>query len=472
MVNGKRSFDPVWPGVKTDLKSNYGDLLNITLSVHHSQSGKKENQQLLINGSKYFEGKYNASRPGHIGLSYGRVQNAVFQYYRVQEGNKLNLRSASDYIDYVKAGGNLIVLNTNRNGLLAKSLSLAAVRSSTEASKVIQTSHTNNPLIDRGYYSWLSSFFPRSSRSSNISTIEVHMGQGKITYIDIQPFVQNKTSVPRLYKVLGQVSNLLPLSPDRSSPMNFNEIQGIFREVKGTAKSTVTTTSLIFPSTTEYGTVRLSAPNNKSFSFTNISRLGITGYQQAILSADNNFALTNGIGLYSNLTLSRDNAVSSVDISFDRVAQAALTLPNGKSLDMNVSNLHIDSQLPVHVNVRQPHIELESANATITELYSNPSHTKNLPVAGQDLVVHGSLSISAFMSDTYTLANHFSIDGTVSRIPPLSQYNELASFLPPFSFSKLYSLPQIVRLLILLPFLIAFIFIFYSRGSARSQRLQ
>ena len=108
MVNGKRSFDPAWPGTTTGLKWKYGDVLNVTLSVRHSQSGKKEDQQLLINGSKYLEGNYSASRPGYLGLSYGRVQDAVFQSYGVQEGNKPNLRSASDYIAYVKSGGNLI----------------------------------------------------------------------------------------------------------------------------------------------------------------------------------------------------------------------------------------------------------------------------------------------------------------------------------------------------------------------------
>ena len=133
---------------------------------------------------------------------------------------------------------------------------------------------------------------------------------------------------------------------------------------------------------------------------------------------------------------------SSVDISFDKDVQAVLTTANGKSLNLNASNLRIVNQNPIQVYVRQPHIELKDANATITELYSNPSHTKNIPVAGQDLVVHGSLSISTFMSDTYTLANHFSVDGTVSRIPPLSQYNELGAFLPPFSISKLVLFPR------------------------------
>ena len=60
------------------------------------------------------------------------------------------------------------------------------------------------------------------------------------------------------------------------------------------------------------------------------------------------------------------------------------------------------------------------------------------------------------MSDQYTLLDNLKVNGLLQRIPPLSQFDEVASLLqlPPF-LSNLYSVPPLVKILTLIPFAIA-----------------
>jgi hypothetical protein len=78
-------------------------------------------KELSLDGTTYLRNESYNIEPGYVGLSYGRVQDAAFSYLRIQNNNT-DLRTVSDYINYVRSGGHLFVLNTNGYGSIAKYL--------------------------------------------------------------------------------------------------------------------------------------------------------------------------------------------------------------------------------------------------------------------------------------------------------------------------------------------------------------
>jgi hypothetical protein len=74
-----------------------------------------------------------------------------------------------------------------------------------------------------------------------------------------------------------------------------------------------------------------------------------------------------------------------------------------------------------------------------------------------------------FISDRYTTTSGISLEGTSLTLQTAPQYNELSSFPTSFSLQKLYSLPPIVWILVLIPFLIAATFLIYVRPKDDSQ---
>ncbi len=119
IINGERSFYPPWPGAETNLKVKPGELLNLTLSIRDQSSGERE--QLFLNGTRYADRISTDNTKGYLGLSYGRMQNVIFEDFKLRELSKLNVRPISDYINYVKAGGHLYVINTDGYGDIAHS---------------------------------------------------------------------------------------------------------------------------------------------------------------------------------------------------------------------------------------------------------------------------------------------------------------------------------------------------------------
>jgi hypothetical protein len=113
-------------------------------------------------------------------------------------------------------------------------------------------------------------------------------------------------------------------------------------------------------------------------------------------------------------------------------------------------------QPSLSILAREPVINIDHGNSTFRELYYNGLN-------GQNVNVIGNIGLSVLMSDTYTMLSHLSLDGNMKVDPPLSHYNELAYLVPPFSVSKLYSLPILVRGLIIIPVAIAFVLTYYTQ---------
>ena len=66
------------------------------------------------------------------------------------------------------------------------------------------------------------------------------------------------------------------------------------------------------------------------------------------------------------------------------------------------------------------------------------------------------------MADTFALAKLNHLDGTMERVPPLPQFNEIQAFLPTLTLDRFYFIPPLILLFSLIPFLIGIIFLIYS----------
>jgi hypothetical protein len=62
-------------------------------------------------------------------------------------------------------------------------------------------------------------------------------------------------------------------------------------------------------------------------------------------------------------------------------------------------------------------MEIVNGHVIVGELRSRGQIYEETGALGDDLKVVGNISLSLYLSDSYTLARHISIDGSIQRIP-------------------------------------------------------
>jgi hypothetical protein len=317
----------------------------------------------------------------------------------------------------------------------------------------------------------------------SISTTERNVGHGKITYVNIQPVPSNYLkNLPGnlVYNLLGQLSHIIEGTSNNSQPpIGFRDVAAIFREMTGKGNIEVNTTSVIFPSDSEVNEWRITTNGeNKTLSISNVTKLNANGYYFAVLrtshSTGNNISLTNGRGLYADLTLG--NGI--VDLSFLGKGSTTITgstrtggISSDKSFHLdNVRNLSIMTKEPIHIFLRQPIIKIKNGNITFKELHTKPFY-KEASALGYNLRIIGNVFFTVFMSDSYTLTSDFSATNYTQWLPPHPIYNDFAHSLSSYSsLSKHYSSLLVAIGLLSVPFLIATIFLVFGRPKQMKQK--
>jgi len=477
--NGNVTTYPAWPGMKTDLKWKEGDLINMTLSIQNEPLGKQRHV-IFLNGTKYLLGESNSIPTGKLGLSYSRIQDVMFNSFKIQETNyNPTGRTMSEYIKYVKAGGHLIVLDTNGYGSLANFLFRSTVHPTYLKEISLISANYSNSRISPNYQS----LFSQRGNSSSFA-LKAVVGHGTITYINMYPILtrlsDNRISIMQAYTTFGQISKMIGPQLRDSNPSIIKHIVrnhiGTFRQLFGTGNMRINTTSAIFPRGQELDQIKLTTFGNRNISVANITNLVIDGYRYVLLDSNHinkaRISLANGKGLYSNIVLSRTNksSIASFDLSFinnnhSRQANIVTAQSNdGKLFSFeNISSLQIQNKEPIQVYVREPDLNIDNGNITIKGLYLGQ-------VADGDEQILGHMSLSIYMSDVYSFVNHFSGPVPHHMTQPAYSYNGLDSFSTTnFSLQKLYSLPVLVRALLLIPFLVAAVFIIYVKPKDQKQ---
>lgn len=488
--DGKTSVYPTWPGIDTHLKWRPDAFLNMSISKQDN------NLQLSLNGTSYnshTNDNYKANRPAHYGLAYSRVVDVKFDDFKFQEANKNSgSPSLSDYITYVRSGGHLTVLNTNGYGSIAnylfnthRSSSLSSMKSIQLPITTLSATNKTAKLLPENYIPPIShtSLVKQSSLSNIVA--EVNIGDGTVTYINIYPILSSyfagKIPSTVVDNLLGKVSRMMEWKPSNNQSLLKIQDVATFRQMTANGKITVNATSFIFPFDTNFDHVVITTSNHKNISLTNVTKLRFYGNVE-LRSSDNLISLRDGSGLYANLSLTTPTNdpkfpyYNQQHVKFFFLANSksktrgiyAEISPNIRNPEYrrsftfdNVSDISISNRQPItSIYARDPIMNINHGNTTFRELYYNG-------LAGRDVNLLGNVGLSVLMSDSYTMLSHLSLDGTMKIEPPLSQYNELASFVPPFSVSKLYSLPVFERVLIIIPVAIAAILVYYTQPSKK-----
>jgi len=192
-----------------------------------------------------------------------------------------------------------------------------------------------------------------------------------------------------------------------------------------------------------------------------------------VLNVPNNYLfLNNGSGLYSTVVIGdSSNEYRNSSVTLDFIDNSSAEISIGKSLlDFdNVSKIQVVDTSGIAVHAKQPTIHITNGNLSLEELYSRGQLYDRTGALGDDLKVLGNMTLSLYMSDSYTLADQIFIDGFTQRVP-LYEYDEAISFLSYSAFSQLFGIPPFVLGIFSAPFLLSAILLVYDRLKISNKR--
>jgi hypothetical protein len=409
---------PQWPGLNTGLKWQFGNSYNLTLSV------RGEKVLLYVNGTQCLSADTMVSG-GRLGIRSTRFYKVLFTSFKADTFTSLQLSDVSNYLDYVRSGGRLIVLNTNGYGYFAERM-LARDNSTIEAREVGGASQSITlpakvtvPAFSskHGGVEVIANYKSQSGFSAY--AVREEIGSGEIVYVNLYPIVETigqTREKATFYSLLGR---LLQLAEVQLEPFRYVSppLTATFKEVEMSGDIHVNASSLLFPIKVDFENVKVMDNNGKTSSIFNVTGLRLFNYGNvSILSS--NLALSEGRDFYSKLNFKDDVTITFNDSSVSVV----LTTRNGNTVQFdNVKILSIKSYGQIDLYAREPTISVQGS-AYFKELYSLRTRTQ-----GQDLKINGTIALKMYLSDIYSWASSFDASGVFERSPPLLSYNELAS---------------------------------------------
>jgi hypothetical protein len=422
--NGQITNYPEWPGLKTDLKRSFGRSFNLTVSVQGTKN------ELFVNGRKYLSMNLE-SEDGQIGIRYTRFYQVIFNHFNVKSSIRVKLREFDDYINYVKNGGYLIVLNTNGYGsfsqLIFKPLNSCMKADAIETiygERFSLIANVTKLILNSSEFRPLASYVS-SSGENTVYAVEGNVGSGKLVYANVYPLIketsQHSWSKPSIYQIQGKLLSILNLSLG-----NFKYARrlpsAIFKQVDVSGNIEVNTSSVIFPLKVNIDRVDVEMQGG-SASFDNISRIEISKYKSVTVTGEK-LLVTDGNEFYPVLTF---NETVHINLTGDNT-MLRLTSNNQEYTLTNVLGIKIKSENIIEIYAREPLIKAYG-DISFKELYASGEMFGAQNLYGQDLVVKGEVLMEIYISDVYTLVNNLSVKGLFQRNPPLIIYDESSSLL-------------------------------------------
>jgi hypothetical protein len=495
MKEGKLSFFPKYPFLKTALKWHDGSAVDMTLSI------KGSSQDLFINGTHYLHNDH-LSAGGVVGLSTSRSVDVAFQRFEANTIKDLPI-SESQYIEYVNNGGNLLLLNSNGHGPLLDQImnnstihidSIKWLRSTrlnsnnndnvkgnidenylTKTDDIlrpiansIKQNYSNGKVVDPSL-SQIKDYLPTAqfrkvlaSSNGDVLIINATCGKGHIVYINIYPILLDDSINERsIFLKLGELSRLLQLSRiDRVHEINFRDIPAIFKNINGKGAIQINSDSAIFPDGVQFGSFR---SDSNVLNYENISNFKILGNSSLIIHTDNIRVLP-GKGSYSLLVFRGNITITNTPVSPDRNLSVFLQYQD-KNIKRNIVKSDIKSIVlqgsdPYVIYTRHPKLDIDGRSSlknldAARLLYTSTGNS------GGTLTTDGKLSFRIMFSDRVSLLSILSMQGHSQS--SLQKYNEFSSFASNKYAFNIYSFPIIVRVVLAIPFLLASILIFYKK---------
>ncbi|MEM3579895.1 MAG: hypothetical protein QXQ64_01360 [Candidatus Bathyarchaeia archaeon] len=440
ITNGVEQIMPNWPGIKTDLKWDFSNEYNITVTVNGTLN------QISVNDKPYLSLELE-NILGRIGLGYYRFYQAVFDDFTINYNIKLNLRTIEDYIRFLELGGKIIILNTNGYNFFTNNL-LTLTNNTFNAEKIEELNGKlelpikipmQKLLLKDSTASVISNYI--GSNGENPFIIKQNYGKGELFYVNIYPILESirKAEDPSaFYPVLGRLLGDLKLPKLDNTFILVAD--GYVKAVDISGNSKAETRSLIFPLEIKFKQLEILTKNG-SFTLYNVTSIQIKCNSNIIVEAEN-FALENGQGFYAALRLNSTFAVKpSIGMLNVLVAKE-----NEEIQITNVEKLSITPHSSVNLLARTP--EISASQATFTEFYPLGSLQWSTNTYGQNLKVTGPTTFQIMLSDSYTILKNVKLGQFFTRDPPSIMFDELST-IPIAIFWVLLLLPILLGIVLI-----------------------
>jgi len=431
VVNGVEKVIPKWPGVKTELRWEFGKEYNITVNVVGDLN------QIFIDNKLVLSVNLN-NIPGRVGLRYFRFYKVAFDDFLISYTVRLYLRPTNDYLNYLESGGRIIVLNTNgygsfanmlflRQNLTAKVDRIEGPTLKATLPTVVQVSN----LVPKAGTLTLSYYVGKEGRIPFI--LRKNIGSGELIYVNLYPIVRAIVYKPDIrsafYALLGKILDDLNLP--RQSLNLMPNFDAYVKEVRCNNVE-IETASLLFPLKVKLNVIV--ETKNGSYDFQNVTSIVMTGYPRAIIKT-NSVVLGDGKGFYTTLKI---NSTFIIEFPKGLTILKIVTGDEEFKLD-HVTRLSITPTNFIRLLARTPVVS--SSEAYFTELYLRYGFIRwRARTFGQDLEVLGLVRFSVVLSDSYSALDDIKLTGSFQRYPPRVIFDELST-LSTAAFWALLSLP-------------------------------
>jgi len=423
---------PNWPGVNTGVNWSFGEKYHIQVVVQDDLN------ELYLNGKKVLSANIT-NIEGLVGLFYGRFNSVAFDDFSVAGSKKLNIRSVEHYVNYMKGGGTLIVLDTN--GYESFADILFNIDNQTMTSNLIRGAESHIYLpVDVKVHSLL----PLSEDVRTLSyyvtdneevpyILEKDVGKGRLTYVNLYPLIEplkKSDASCRLYPILGNLIDELGLP--KFDPETKIVCDGYVEKVSLNKNVTITTESLLFPLEFNMSRVSVTA-EGRVYDFENVTSIYIENSLPLSIEAEN-VVIATGNGLYATMEVNSTFQASSP------TGDATLTIMtnNVERIVKNISEVAINPADPIKLLAKTPTIK--ATEATLHNLFSFGDLHWRTRAYGHDLKVSSSISFHIPVSDTYTMLKDVKIAGSWELDPPLVNFDQ-TSTIPVAVFWTILLLP-------------------------------
>jgi len=444
IVNGVESVIPNWPGIKTDLKWNFGNEYNITVTVNGTLN------QIAVN-EKIYLSKDLENLPGRIGLRYYRFYQVLFDDFSLVYNIPINVRPIEDYLTFLESGGKLIILNTNGYYSFANSLfsvdnhTLNAYKIEigkkilnlpTEIAVPKLTLKNATKISVLSYYVGLSDEIP--------FIVKQNFGKGELFYVNIKPILEalRKGEAPEYYSLLGSLLEDLNLPKIRPNFVLSGD--GYVKEIQLRNSVDIETSSIIFPIKTSLKQIEIRTSNG-TVTFLNVTSIKIKNYSKLFVKTEN-LTVSNGQGFHATLKLNSAFTIKPYEGTFN----VEIATKEAKHSVANVEQISIVPYEAIQLLARTP--KVIANEATFIKFYTLGSLNWRTRTYGQNLNVNGKVSFQIILSDSYTLVKNVELSGSFEREPPIVMFDELSTI--PIA---------IFWALLLLPIFMASIFFFRAK---------
>jgi hypothetical protein len=433
VVDGVEETLPDWPGIKTDLRWEFGSKYNVKVVVSGALNQVYINDNLCVSLNL-------DNLAGRVGLRYFRFYEASFDNFSISYSASLRLRPTNDYLEHLQSGGRVIILNTNGYGFFAEHLFLFQ-QSEINAKRVEGTGVQEElpmeiltpELIPKEVDTVVLSHY-RSEVDHTPYIVKQDFGAGELTYVNLYPITQairGTNAQPAFYGLLGRLLDDLNLP--KLDPNVMLSFDGYVREIQLHRDGKVETSSLLFPLESEFE-INVESEDGSQI-FHNVTSMAIAVHSEAIVEADS-ITVMDGEGFYTTL---ETNSTFSVKPSAGLMSLEIATKDGVSSLDQVIQ--FIATPLgSVELLARTP--ALSGSEVTFIEFYPSASLQWSTRTSGQNLEVNGLTRFAVALSDSYSALTNVKLGASFERDPPIVSFDEFSTLsiagywilllLPPF----------------------------------------